>query len=197
MMKDQIILPNESKISRTYLLVLLILMLLVNSSCVAQQKSNETLRVSDSWEITFGYSLFTTYQMNSESLQIDSIGKAVFHQESTSDFAPENKEKDKAPIAAKISDESLAELDSLVKKLDLSKARAIPDDKYDLCIEPHSADTYFELKIAGQDYTLRHCSSNTQEYEYTLILSSEQKEIYRQLREISLKQKEILQKTTK
>lgn len=176
-MKVQPAKQNESKIRRIFLLPLLILTLLANSSCAAQQQQPKTTaeapKISESWEVTFGHS-YGRYHENTLLYKIGSDGQTFFQ------------ENRKAPVAKEIAAESVAELNELVKRLDLTEAEEIPTEKYNACIQSlHSPETYFTLKIAEQKYALRHCNDK-EDYEYTLILSREQKEIYRRLREKAL-----------
>lgn len=169
-MKIQPAKQNESKIRRLFPLILPMLMLSAILSCAAQKQTAETPKVFDAWEISFGHSS-GRYLQNGVFYKINSNGRTFFQ------------ENRKTPIAGEISSESVAELDGLVRKLDLSKAKAIPTNKFNACIASmHLPDINFTLKIADQSYKLRHCN-NAKEYGYTLILSASQKETYEQLRQ--------------
>lgn len=179
-MTNQFTKQNKSKLYLIYLIILPILIVFANLSSTAQSKPDKPARIYETWEIAFGHS-FGRYHENFELFTINDKGEATFR---------ENKD---APITEKLPYDILSELNGLVEKLDLSKVKNIPDGKYNSCIASlHLPETYFKLEIGGRSYKLRHCN-NTKDYAYTLILSREQKEIYRQLREKALKESEILQ----
>lgn len=174
-MKTQSAKQNESNIRRVFSLILPLLMLSAILSCAAQKQPAETPKVFDAWEITSS-DVSGRFRQDDSFYQIKSNGQASFRGHITS---PTTRERKDIRTSGKISSEAIAELEDLIKKLNLPKAKAIQRK----CVESlHGPSFNFTVKIADQSYTVDSCE-NTRQFGSTLISSQEQNETFRQLRE--------------
>ncbi len=150
---------------------------------VADSNSNAAQN-SLEWEV-IASNYYGRFHQFGKIYQVNSSGKLRF--EDKEKKINESKESDPGQIK---------EISEMLEKLDLASAKSIPDGKYNQCIvSMHLPNVGFTLKQNGKSYRLTHCNNGgaKKEYQYTLVLNDEQKELYSKLREkiISLVEEHI------
>lgn len=176
-MKNQFAEQNESKNRRPFLLILLTLTLLLASlSGAAQQtKPNETLKVSENWEITFG-GIYGRYRQSTDFYKLNGNGQGTFEEdEGAFGGKPASRRRGSKQIPA----EAVAEIGELIKQLDLANAKTRPEKKGNACRpSAHLGKSYFTLIIDNKTYSFTFCIG----YENPIVLSPEQQKTLQQLK---------------
>lgn len=157
-----------------------------NRSEIFWKAKIETDSLPESWEVTFNEESGRYHQLR-KKFTINSDGQIIYLNKKT-------------PVVGQISDESSTELSVLIKKLNLSQAEA-SQQSFNECIGSlHAPIKSFILKLNSQTYEMTHCNGwnwkkdfenlteekkkilgSPQKYEFTLDLSENQKETYKQL----------------
>lgn len=151
---------------------------------IVVQSNSDNVQIIPEWEV-IASQYYGRFHQFGKIYQVSSNGKLRF----------EDKEK-KINESRETDREQIKEIAQILAKLDLPSAKSIPEGKYNSCIvSMHLPNVGFILKQNGKSYRLTHCNNGGagKEYQYTLMLNDEKRELYSKLREkiISLVEESI------